>query len=119
MRVCVGANVCGSEKKRIGLEKLNAAFIDDVAVEHIQLSAFRAPYFVQSFRTKKLTTKQRERIDAVHRSRPRPRARALLLLDAWPRLGVWGVCRGKTSSPDLVSFPRKVTWSRGSFVDEI
>ena len=64
----------GSEKKRIGLEKLNAAFLDDVAVEHIQLAAFRAPYFVQSFRTKKLTTKQRERIDAVHRSRACARA---------------------------------------------
>jgi len=55
-----------SEKKRIGLEKLSKAFIDDIAVEHIKLNAFRAPYFVQSFRTKKLTTEQRERIDAVH-----------------------------------------------------
>ena len=55
-----------SEKKRIGLEKLNTAFIEDVAVEHIKLNAFRAPFSVQSFRTKKLTTEQRERIDAVH-----------------------------------------------------
>ena len=55
-----------SEKKRIGLEKLRKAFIDDIAVEHIKLNAFRAPYFVQSFRTKKLTAEQRERIDAVH-----------------------------------------------------
>ncbi len=32
----------------------------------IKLKAFRAPYTVQSFRTKKLTPEQRERIDAVH-----------------------------------------------------
>ena len=32
----------------------------------IKLKAFRAPYTVQSFRTKKLTPEQRERIDSVH-----------------------------------------------------
>ena len=56
-----------SEKIQIGLQKLKTAFVDDIAVEHISLGAFRAPFSVESFRTKKLTPEQRQRIEAVHR----------------------------------------------------
>ncbi len=35
-----------SEKKAIGLAKLKAAFLDNVAVEHIELHSLRSPYQV-------------------------------------------------------------------------
>lgn len=57
-----------SEKKGIGLAKLKAAFLDQVAVEHIELHSLRAPFRVASFRTKKLTAEQRENIDADRKS---------------------------------------------------
>jgi hypothetical protein len=55
-----------SEYKAVALRKLKEAFLDDIAVERIELACFRTPHTVASFRTRKLTAEQRENIDAVH-----------------------------------------------------
>jgi hypothetical protein len=59
-----------SERARLALEKLRAAFLDDIEVERIVLRAFRSSKYVTTFRTAKLTARVQVGKEACRAHKP-------------------------------------------------